>query len=384
MPDKDTELPDIVDISDEDFDKMATPDFTALDDKDKDDKGTEDSKEDGKADEDTKGADEDEDEGTDDDLDKDKKDDDKEDDSDKDDDSKKDDKEESDTKDKKKSEGIDYEAEYKRVMGTFKASGRDVTPKTVDDAIRLMQQGAGFHDNQAKMKPAKAVMKMLENNGLLDDGKLDFLIDISKGDPEAINKLLKDHKIDPLNVDVKKETEYKRTNYAPSDADLDIDTVLEDISSSPNFDKTVDTLSETWDVTSRQEIQKYPQIIKTINEHMDNGTYDIVSDAVKYERSLGGLKGVSDLEAYRQIGSQLEKSGTFKKAPPEKDAGKDKVLDKETDPIKEAARIAAKKKAAPVRKKKDDDKKKSKLSLEDIMNMPEDEFKKLDPKKLGL
>lgn len=284
--------------------------------------------------------------------------------------------------DKKEVEAIDYKAEYERLMGTFKANGREITPKSVEDVIRLKEMGAGFHEKMAAMKPAKAALKMLESNGLLDDGKLDFLIDVSKGKPEAITQLLKDHSIDPLNVDVNAEVgKYVPDNHAPSEEELNLDSVLTDIESSPNFNKTVDTLTDKWDVASRRVIGTNPQIIKTINEHMDLGIYEPTMDAVNYERSLGGLSGLSDLEAYKQIGTKLEADGFFKKTTPTKEVKDDKPNDREVDPTKEAERLANKKKAAPTKKSVV---KKKTLKITDILDMPDDDFSKIDPKTLGI
>ena len=57
---------------------------------------------------------------------------------------------------------VDYEAEYKKLMTPFKANGVDMQIQSIDDAIQLMQMGAGFHKKMSALKPAMRQMKLLE------------------------------------------------------------------------------------------------------------------------------------------------------------------------------------------------------------------------------
>src|SRR5690606_29540484 len=71
---------------------------------------------------------------------------------------------------------VDYEAEYKRLLTPFKANGREIQVKSVDDAIQLMQMGANYNKKMAALKPNLKLMKMLQNNNLLTEDKLSFFI----------------------------------------------------------------------------------------------------------------------------------------------------------------------------------------------------------------
>ena len=104
---------------------------------------------------------------------------------------------------------IDYKKEYERLTASFKANGKDISVANVDEAISLMQMGANYNKKMAALKPNLKLLKLLENNKLLDESKISYLIDLDKKNPEAITKLLKDSGIDPLDVDVNKESEYR-------------------------------------------------------------------------------------------------------------------------------------------------------------------------------
>ena len=204
---------------------------------------------------------------------------------------------------------IDYEAEYKKLMGPFKANGQEMTAKNADDAITLMQMGANYHKKMAGMKSSLKTLKLLEKNNLLDPDKLNYLIDLNNKNPEAITKLLKDSGIDPLDVNVKDESTYTPTPRSVSDTEMDLDQVLESIQETPTYSRTLNVLTKEWDETSKNAVANTPHIISVINGHIADGTYDTVMKAVNYERSLGKLQGVSDLEAYKSTGDVLYAAG---------------------------------------------------------------------------
>ena len=81
---------------------------------------------------------------------------------------------------------VDYKAEYEKLLAPFKANGTDMQAQSVEDAIQLMQMGAGFHKKIAALKPAMKQVKLLEKHGLLDEDKLNYLIDLANKKPEAI------------------------------------------------------------------------------------------------------------------------------------------------------------------------------------------------------
>lgn len=207
---------------------------------------------------------------------------------------------------------IDFEAEYKRLLAPFKANGKEVQVESVEDAIQLMQMGAGFNKKMAALKPNLKLLKMLDNNGLLQEDKLSFLIDLEKKDPNAIKKFIQESKIDPDELTTDDgDVDYKPNTYTVSDSELALDEVLENIKSTPSYQKTVDVVSNKWDQSSRETIVKNPQAIQLINDHMENGIYDQIMPVVERERMLGRLSGLSDIEAYRQVGDQLHAQGKF-------------------------------------------------------------------------
>lgn len=209
------------------------------------------------------------------------------------------------------SSGFDYEAEYKKLLKPFKANGREIAVKSVDDAVTLMQMGANYNKKMAALKPNLKLLKLLENNGLLDEEKLSYLIDLEKKNPQAIGKLVKDSGLNPLDLTTEENNAYKPTVQKIDDRELELDAVLDEIQGTDTYNRTLTIVSKEWDGKSKQVIADTPQLLKVINSHVQSGIYDLISKEVESERTFGRLQGLSDIEAYRQVGDRLNAAGAF-------------------------------------------------------------------------
>lgn len=212
------------------------------------------------------------------------------------------------------SSGVNYKAEYEKLLSPFKANGKEMQVDNVDDARTLMQMGANYNKKMAALKPNLKLMKMLDNNDLLNEDKISFLIDLSKNDPQAIKKLIKDSEVDPDDLDLDTDHSYKQSDtYTVNDNEIALDDVLEDIQDNPSFNKTMDIISNKWDEPSKKVLATNPNIIKIIDGHVAAGAFDDIWKVVERDRALGKLQGMSDLEAYRAIGDQINEAGGFDK-----------------------------------------------------------------------
>ena len=207
---------------------------------------------------------------------------------------------------------VDYKAGYEQIMAPFKANGKTMQVKSVEEAIQLMQMGANYTRKMQELQPHRKTLLMLENNGLLDEGKLSFLIDLDKKNPEAIKKLLQDAKIDPLDVDLEKESTYQEGNHKVSDEEAQFRLVLDELNSNPVGRETLQTINSTWDQASKEVLWKQPEVMNTINAQRENGVYARITAEIDRRRTLGVIQvGVPFLEAYRVVGDELHKAGAF-------------------------------------------------------------------------
>ena len=205
----------------------------------------------------------------------------------------------------------DYESEYKKLLAPFVANGREMSVKSVDEAITLMQMGANYNKKMAALKPSLGLLKLLESNGLADVEKISYLIDLANKDAGAINKLVKDSGIDPMDLSADKADEYVPTKRGINEKELELDAVLEEIQDTPAYQRTLKVVGKEWDVQSRQIVADTPQLLKIINSHVQSGIYDMIVAEVERERMFGRLSGMTDIEAYRQVGDAIQARGGF-------------------------------------------------------------------------
>tara|TARA_R110000765_G_scaffold219994_1_gene323991 strand:- start:1328 stop:2479 length:1152 start_codon:yes stop_codon:yes gene_type:complete len=242
---------------------------------------------------------------------------------------------------------FDYESAYKKVTEPFKANGIEMKVTDPKDIIQLMQMGANYQKKMATMKPNLKIVKMLENAGLLDESKLNNLIDISKKDPKAVAKLIEESGIDPLDIDTDNKTDYQPTDYSVSDKEFNLDIVLESIKDSPTFSKTIDVLTKQWDEGSKATVSDNPEIISIINDHMSTGVYDKVNAAMQQQKALGKLDGFTDVESYKQIAEYMHKEGMLGEVVDDQPSSSE--VSSETNAAAKADRTKRRKAVAPVK-----------------------------------
>ena len=280
-----------------------------------------------------------------------------------------------DTESDEKEDTVDYESLYKKMMAPFKANGKMIQVNTPEEAITLMQHGANYTKKMHALKPNLKMMRALENNGLLEEDKINNLIDLANKNQDAILKLVKDANLDPMEIDTSVETTYKPQNHSVSDQEMDFHTTLEDVLSMSSGSETISMINTQWDQASKEAIYKEPQIMQVIHDQRANGIYDRIYAEVDRRRTLGTLSNTIPLiQAYKQVGDELHSSGQLVAQETPANQSKPKVLEtRASNPRKavsngDKARAASPTRAAPKSSPKPFDP--FELSDEEIMAIP--------------
>lgn len=198
---------------------------------------------------------------------------------------------------------------YDKIMAPFKANGRDFQAQSPEEAVQLMQMGANYTKKLMELQPRLKLVKMLENQGLLDENKLSFLIDLSKKDPAAIQKYLKDSNIDPLDIDTSSAPEYQPKSYSVSDAEMNFSTALDELVALPEGKETLSVIDRTWDKSSKDQLWQNPNLLGLFREHRVSKVYDTIVAEMDRQRTLGIGLGETFLQAYKRVGDDLQNRG---------------------------------------------------------------------------
>ena len=206
----------------------------------------------------------------------------------------------------------DYKSFHDQVMAPFKANGKMIQLKSPEEAIALMQMGANYTRRMQEIAPHRKVLLMLENNGLLDEGKLSYLIDLDKKNPDAIKKLVKDAGIDPLDIDTSDETAYREGNHRVSDEEAAFRGVLDDLSATDTGKQTLQVINSTWDQASKELLWNNPGVMNLINQQRELGIYDRILTEVERRKALGQVPiNQPLLQIYQQVGQEMVAGNAF-------------------------------------------------------------------------
>ena len=278
--------------------------------------------------------------------------------------SKPDSKQETKVEPKTQSTTIDYEQAYKRIFSPFKANGKEITPRTVDDVISLMQMGANYTKKMQVMAPMRKIVESL-NAAKITEEDLNFLIDLHKGDKEAIKQLLKKNELEAIDLDLE-EIKYKpnKKNIA-SDEDVAFSETISEISDS--LPQIQEILNSKWDAESKKLLLNDPRAMVALHEEIQMGRFDKVQQRLELEKTFGRYKGVPDVQAYIDLVNRMvqEEQSNVQNSTKNTSKPNKSVLDK--------------RKAAPTRGTQ---KSSSTLTAKDLFSMSDEEFNRLSIKDI--
>lgn len=272
----------------------------------------------------------------------------------------------------------DYKAFYEQLTKPFKANGRDLTLSSPEEIITLMQMGANYNAKMAALKPNRRYMKMLEQNELLDENKLGFLIDLSKRDPKAIAKLVKESGFNFDEYDPDAEVDYQSKHTAPPVEQIELEDVVTELGQQPGFVEVLNTVTTGWDAASQDIVGKNPQILRVLQQQKALGHFDLIQAEVDRSALLGKANGMTTLQLYSAAEQKLMQEGKLGVAP-----------QTQQTPAQQAAPVvntkakpdqsAAKKAAAPPKQTVQG--KQSAPVSDNLFALSDEEFAKIDPTK---
>jgi hypothetical protein len=220
-------------------------------------------------------------------------------------------------------EGFDYKAAYDNMMKPFKANGKVVNIQNPEELIQLAQQGANYTKKMQGLQPHLKTVRMLQNHGVMDEQKLSYLIDLDKRDPAAIHKLIKDSGIDPMDIDTSADSSYKSKDRRVTDEEYRFTSTLEEVASNPAGKEVVASINSSWDRKSKDAIWADPNIMRVLTTQKESGVFDQITTEIERRQTLGNLQGVPFIQAYKEVGEEMTKAGSFK----ELDTDENKVSD---------------------------------------------------------
>lgn len=186
----------------------------------------------------------------------------------------------------------------------FRANGQEYafTPEEMKAQFgKVFGQAMDYTKKMQQIKPWRKTIDALEQAKIGQDD-LNLMIDVLKGDKDAIASVLKRTGVDALDLDIE-NSKYVAKDYGRSDTELAIKDIVEEISSDKEYSVTHNVLDRQWDEQSRMEFVKDPAKIKQLHVDVKSGMFDIINPVAQKMKVYDGASK-SDLDYYKMAAQQ--------------------------------------------------------------------------------
>lgn len=187
----------------------------------------------------------------------------------------------------------------------FKANGREfkfTQDEMLEQFPKIFGQAMDYTKKTQAMKPWRKTIDAIEQ-AKLGHEDINLMIDVMKGNKEAIAEVMKRTGVDSLEIDTE-NSKYTPNDYGRDDKALAIKDIVEEISVDKEYEIKHRVLSKEWDEKSFRKMTEDPDLIRLLHVDVKTGMFDKVqpiADKIKvFDR---GSK--SDLEYYRLASIEL-------------------------------------------------------------------------------
>ena len=187
----------------------------------------------------------------------------------------------------------------------FKANGREfkfTQDEMLEQFPKIFGQAMDYTKKTQAMKPWRKTIDAIEQ-AKLGHEDINLMIDVMKGNKEAIAEVLKRTGVDSLEIDTE-NSKYTPNDYGRDDKALAIKDIVEEISVDKEYEITHRVLSKEWDEKSFNKMTDNPELIRLLHNDVKSGTFDKVQAvAEKIKVFDRGLK--TDLEYYELASMEI-------------------------------------------------------------------------------
>lgn len=245
----------------------------------------------------------------------------------------------------------------------FKANGKEY--ELTDEEMRsqfpkIFGQALDYTRKTQALKPWRQTIDAIESAKLTHED-VSLMIDVLRGDKQAIAEVIKRTGTDALDIDTE-NSKYTPKSYGRDETALAIKDVIDEISADKEYEVTHKILSKEWDDKSFAEFTKDPDLIRQLHIDVKSGMYNQVqpiaeklkvfdrgrkTDLEYYIQAAGEYFSERDAEAQRQAAIENQRAQLEAKAA--RQAEIDRVKATQQAREKTTEKVEQRKAAAPVK-----------------------------------
>lgn len=183
-----------------------------------------------------------------------------------------------------------------------KANGMDFE-LSVEELQKLAPKALDYTKKLQEIAPWRKTISALKDQNL-GEQDINLMIDVLKGNKDAIAEVLKRTGVDALDIDLK-DTPYQPSEYGKPENVQRIEEIVTQISTEPEYRITEQVIDSQWDSASRSLMAQNPDMIMGLHQDIKNGIYDKVAPMAFKMKAMGmGTPGMSDLDYYVAAGKE--------------------------------------------------------------------------------
>ena len=229
---------------------------------------------------------------------------------------------------------------------------------TIDELVTGFKKGMNYTKKMQELAPMRKSLNILSENNISED-KLNMLVDMLNGNPDAAARLLADAGIDSLDIDDDKAKEYIPKDNGSEPVDEEIQSVLMEMESDKENFATIEKEMSNMDENFFNDIASNSENLRGFHLAVSSGEWEAVKPEMMKLSLLSGEKQSIDLykKAYANIASRQQKAVK-------------EIADAKPKTVKNADIESKRKKLSPTSKNSTV----KKEIIKDINDMDEDEF----------
>ena len=181
----------------------------------------------------------------------------------------------------------------------IKANGKEFE-MTLDELKQTASKGMDYLKKTTALKPYRTMIAAMEENKVSPED-INLLIDLKKGNKEAIAKLIKENEVDVY--DLPEANDYRPKEYRQSETALDMKEVLSTISKDAEFSRTSEIYS-AFDDQTKAFLNEDPSRIAGLHNDIKTGVFDKVLPLAEKKAMIDGYNAPF-LQYYLQAGQEI-------------------------------------------------------------------------------
>ena len=190
----------------------------------------------------------------------------------------------------------------------IKANGQEFDFK-LSELIQLAPKAIDYTKKMQEIAPYRRIISALKENNI-EQTDVNLLIDVLKGNKDAIASIIKRTGVDALELDTETDVVYTPKNYGRDETELAVQDIIDRYKDDTDFNITADVVANRFDQATKDKFFKDPVLIEKLHVDVKNGDFKPVFAEAQKLKALDGAR-LTDFDYYIQAGKSYHNAKEY-------------------------------------------------------------------------